>query len=291
MRRLALWLTCFIWAARFEIPQGRMEIYHSFKQFSVQYAACRLDIPFTVHPGIGYDIIYTHPLNCGGAVGRASVDFLTYAQSISQLSGGVHIAIGSAVMAPMVFEKSLSMANNLALQRDGRPLSDYSLGVVDIQDGGDWDWSLGEPPADNPAYYLRFCKSFYRMGRDTRLHLPGQSRLHAWDYVGAEQTGGSTWNRQRLEELLSKFPTRRIAVMGDYFLDRYLDFDSELAEISLETGKTANQVVSVRHSPGAAGTVVCNLHALGCRCITCIGFRGDDGEGYELLQDLTRWPA
>jgi hypothetical protein len=36
--------------------------------------------------------------------------------------------------------------------------------VVDIQDSGNWDWSRGEPPKDNPAYYLRFCKSFSRMG-------------------------------------------------------------------------------------------------------------------------------
>ena len=149
----------------FDVPEGRSELAHQFKQFSVQCAAYDLGIPFTVHPGIGYDIIYTHPLNCGGVIGRAAVrDFLAYSQSISQLSGGVHISVGSAIMAPMIFEKSLSMANNLALQRDGRALSDYYLAVVDIQDGGDWDWSAGEPPMDNPAYYLRFCKSFYRMG-------------------------------------------------------------------------------------------------------------------------------
>lgn len=93
---------------------------------------------------------------------------------------------------------------------------------------------------------------------------------------------------ERLKALLSQFATRRIAVVGDYFLDRYLDFDPELAEISLETGKTANQVVDVRHSPGAAGTIVCNLHALGCGSITNVGFCGDDGEGYELRQDLNR---
>lgn len=92
--------------------------------------------------------------------------------------------------------------------------------------------------------------------------------------------------QERLKALLSQFPTRRIAVFGDYFLDRYLDYDSELAEVSLETGKTAHQVVDVRHSPGAAGTIVCNLHALGCENITNVGFCGDDGEGYELRQDL-----
>jgi hypothetical protein len=40
--------------------------------------------------------------------------------------------------------------------------------VVDLQDGGNWDWTKGEPPKDNPAYYLRFCKSFARMGGDMR---------------------------------------------------------------------------------------------------------------------------
>ena len=30
--------------------------------------------------------------------------------------------------------------------------------------GDNWDWTQGEPPKDNPAYYLRFCKSYDRMG-------------------------------------------------------------------------------------------------------------------------------
>lgn len=38
------------------------------------------------------------------------------------------------------------------------------LELIDLQSGGGWDWQHGEPPMDNPAYYLRFCKSFYRMG-------------------------------------------------------------------------------------------------------------------------------
>lgn len=95
-------------------------------------------------------------------------------------------------------------------------------------------------------------------------------------------------DQARLAELLEAFGSRRIAVVGDFFLDRYLDFDPELAEVSLETGKTANQVVGVRHSPGAAGTVVCNLAALQAGTVLTLGFTGDDGEGYELRQDLTR---
>ena len=67
-------------------------------------------------------------------------------------------------MAPQVFEKSLSCVNNLRLQAGRKIIHDHSIYVVDLQDGGNWDWSKGEPPKDNAAYYLRFCKSFSRMG-------------------------------------------------------------------------------------------------------------------------------
>ncbi len=91
---------------------------------------------------------------------------------------------------------------------------------------------------------------------------------------------------ERLEELTSRFRSLRVAVLGDYFLDKYYEVDPSLAEPSLETGRTAHQVVGVRHSPGAAGTVVNNLAALGAGSLTAVGFTGDDGEGYELRQDL-----
>jgi rfaE bifunctional protein kinase chain/domain len=91
---------------------------------------------------------------------------------------------------------------------------------------------------------------------------------------------------ERLDELLDRFGRLRIGVIGDFFLDKYLDVDPALAEYSIETGKTAHQVVAVRHSPGAAGTVVCNLAALGARAMHAIGFTGDDGRAYELRKDL-----
>ena len=74
------------------------------------------------------------------------------------------VAVGSAIMAPQVFEKSLSCVHNVRFQEDRPPVSNHSIYVVDLQDGGNWDWSQGEPPKTNPAYYLRFCKSFARMG-------------------------------------------------------------------------------------------------------------------------------
>ena len=56
--------------------------------------------------------------------------------------------------------------------------------------------------------------------------------------------------------------------------------------MSLETGKVVHQVVDIRHSPGAAGTVVRNLAALGTGTLHAIGLTGDDGESYELRNDL-----
>jgi hypothetical protein len=148
---------------RFGIEPGVIEIPHPFAVWSVQAACWRRGVPFTVHPGIGQDIVYTHPLVEGGALGRAAmVDFLRYAQTVRRLSSGVYLSVGSSVMSPMIFEKSVSMARNLGLQ-EGWVLDDFTIAVNDLATV-DWDWSGGEPPVDHPAYYVRFMKSFWRMG-------------------------------------------------------------------------------------------------------------------------------
>jgi rfaE bifunctional protein kinase chain/domain len=91
-----------------------------------------------------------------------------------------------------------------------------------------------------------------------------------------------------LERILQAIPGLTIAVIGDLFLDRYLDLDASLTEPSLETGLNAYQVVNVRSHPGAAGTVINNLVALGVGRVCPIAVIGDDGEGYELRQALNR---
>jgi bifunctional ADP-heptose synthase (sugar kinase/adenylyltransferase) len=94
-----------------------------------------------------------------------------------------------------------------------------------------------------------------------------------------------------IEKILTALPSRRIGVLGDLFLDRYLDIDAALTEPSIETGLDAYQVVRVRSYPGALGTVINNLSALGVGTIRPIAFYGDDGEGYELQQALAKLPA
>lgn len=93
-------------------------------------------------------------------------------------------------------------------------------------------------------------------------------------------------SQERLAELVAKFSRARIAVVGDFFLDKYLDCDPELQESSVETGRAAHQVTRIRTSPGCAGTVMCNLSSLGAGTLHAIGMTGEDGEGYDLRRRL-----
>jgi hypothetical protein len=148
-----------------QITTGQIVVEHRWKSTSVLANAFRRNVPLTVHPGIGYDIISNHPIFNGAVVGRAAgIDFRLFGDAVETLDGGVVVSIGSAIMAPQVFEKSLSCVNNLRLNNGRAIVHDHTIYVVDLQEGGNWDWTQGEPPKTNPAYYLRFCKSFSRMG-------------------------------------------------------------------------------------------------------------------------------
>jgi hypothetical protein len=166
---------------RFGLKPGWRAIPHPWKSYSIQARAFELGIPFTGHPMFGHDIIYNHPMNHGASIGRAAErDFLSFAESVTRIEGGVYLSVGSAVMSPMIFEKSFSMAQNVALQQTGKSIGDFLIVTVDLAEAG-WDWSRGEPPETDPAYYQRFNKSFSRMGgtlrylsmdnRDFLLHL------------------------------------------------------------------------------------------------------------------------
>jgi hypothetical protein len=147
------------------LASGRHQFEHRWKGASLVAHAYRHGIPLTAHPGIGYDIISNHPMFNGALIGRAAeLDFKWFSGSVDQLDEGVVLSIGSAIMGPQVFEKSLSCVNNLRLQEGRDIVKGHSIYVVDLQEGGGWDWRQGEPPKSNPAYYLRFCKSYARMG-------------------------------------------------------------------------------------------------------------------------------
>jgi hypothetical protein len=127
------------------------------KDISILATCYRLNIPATIHVGIGYDIIHEHP-NCdGAATGETSYrDFLRLTKIMEKIEGGVVMNFGSAVMAPEVFLKALSMARNVAHQ-EGRTIKRFTTLVCDLLDLPE-DFNE-EPSKDSAAYYFRPWKT------------------------------------------------------------------------------------------------------------------------------------
>ena len=118
------------------IQEGKIRFPH--REISMFAAAYRLGIPITVHKGIGYDIIDQHPSADYAAMGYTTgEDFLRFAHSISKLEGGVFLNLGSAVMGPEVYLKSLSMARNIAAQR-GEEIRHFMTANFDLIDFPDF---------------------------------------------------------------------------------------------------------------------------------------------------------
>lgn len=128
------------------------------RDISLLAAGYRMQVPVTVHVGIGCDIIHEHP-NCdGAALGETSYrDFLIYAHSISNLEGGVFLNFGSAVTGPEVYLKALSMARNVAIA-EGRSISHFTTAVFDLLPLEGEDYRT-ECPKTDPRYYFRPWKT------------------------------------------------------------------------------------------------------------------------------------
>ncbi len=81
-------------------------------EVSLLVACYQNNVPFTIHVGIGTDVIDQHPSFDGRAKGGCSGrDFLIYTNEIARLTnGGVVLNIASAVTGPEVLLKAVSIA-------------------------------------------------------------------------------------------------------------------------------------------------------------------------------------
>jgi hypothetical protein len=87
---------------------------------SLLVAARRANVPLSVHVAIGTDIVHMTPALDGAAMGKAALDdFRSLCGVVAQMSGGVWLNIGSAVVMPEVFLKAVSIARNLGYTLDG----------------------------------------------------------------------------------------------------------------------------------------------------------------------------
>ena len=82
---------------------------------SIVWQAWKQGIPVTLHSALGTEIVHQHPSLDGEAHGRKNLaDFRIFAHSLSHLkTGGILLNIGSAVILPEVFLKTLTVVRNL----------------------------------------------------------------------------------------------------------------------------------------------------------------------------------
>lgn len=139
------------------VGQAILEGDFPHKPISLLGNAYRLGIPVTVHVGIGYDIIHPFPNFSGAAWGATSHrDFLRFVHVMQGLENGVVMNFGSAVMAPEVYLKALSMVRNRADQ-EGLTIRRFSTLVCDLVDLPE-DFST-VPGKNEPGYYFRSWKT------------------------------------------------------------------------------------------------------------------------------------
>lgn len=101
---------------------------HPFKGYSLLATCVDQGIPVTAHVAIGTDIIHQHPEFDGSVTGEMTArDFRLLTAVVSNLSGGVWLNVGSAVIMPEVFLKALSIAQNLGYDLDEFTTANFDM--------------------------------------------------------------------------------------------------------------------------------------------------------------------
>ncbi len=96
---------------------------------SLLCASYGANVPVTVHVAIGTDITHMHRNADGASIGKTSLqDFRLLCSLVSQLTdGGVYLNLGSAVLLPEVFLKTVTVVRNL-----GYELKDFTTANFDF---------------------------------------------------------------------------------------------------------------------------------------------------------------
>jgi hypothetical protein len=96
---------------------------------SMLSAAYEARVPVTVHVAIGTDIVHIHPTADGASIGRTTLqDFRLLCSLVRELDGGgVYLNLGSAVVLPEVFLKTVTVVRNL-----GYRLQDFCTANFDF---------------------------------------------------------------------------------------------------------------------------------------------------------------
>ncbi|MBA3243214.1 MAG: hypothetical protein H0T60_18495 [Acidobacteria bacterium] len=96
---------------------------------SLLCAAYSARVPFTAHVAIGTDIAHFHPRADGASLGATThTDFRLLSEMVRRMNGGgVYLNVGSAVILPEVFLKTVTLVRNL-----GHTLEDFTTANFDF---------------------------------------------------------------------------------------------------------------------------------------------------------------
>jgi hypothetical protein len=96
---------------------------------SILLSAYRQAVPVTVHVAVGTDIVHIHPSADGAAIGSTThYDFRLLCTLVRGMNdGGVYLNLGSAVILPEVFLKTVTVVRNL-----GHELKDFATANFDF---------------------------------------------------------------------------------------------------------------------------------------------------------------
>lgn len=96
---------------------------------SLLCAAYEARVPFTAHVAVGTDIAHFHPRADGASLGATThTDFRLLSEMVRRMDGGgVYLNVGSAVILPEVFLKTVTLVRNL-----GHSLEDFTTANFDF---------------------------------------------------------------------------------------------------------------------------------------------------------------
>ena len=171
---------------------------------SLLVAARRGGIASTVHVAVGTDIVHMTPALDGAALGQATLrDFRILTNLVARMAGGVWLNLGSAVVMPEVFLKTVSIARNLGRSLEGLTTANLDFdqkyrGLLNVLErpGGAQGIALDRSSRDHDSAVARRRRGDgWRPRRRTASGAPADSR----------RTGRGNWRAMKIAVFCPSF--------------------------------------------------------------------------------------
>jgi hypothetical protein len=111
------------------VGRGLQQLNPAHAEKSLLHSAYEARIPVTVHVAVGTDIVHIHPSADGASIGQTTqYDFRLLCSLVRELDGGgVYLNLGSAVVLPEVFLKTVTVVRNLGSRLEGFSTANFDF--------------------------------------------------------------------------------------------------------------------------------------------------------------------